>query len=186
MIIGITGTDGAGKGMVVDYLVKEKGFIHFSSREQITKEIERRNLVANRDTLRLIGNDMRKNEGNDVLVARAITQIQQEHIDFAVIESVRATAEAETLKQAGWILIAIDADQKLRYERIVTRASLTDQISFETFMEQEAIEMNDPDPNGMQKAKVMEMANFTIMNNGSLEEVYGQLEVILEQLQQAR
>lgn len=182
MIIGITGTDGAGKGIVVDYLVKEKGFVHFSSREQITKEIEIRNLVASRDILRLVGNEMRKNDGNDVLIARAIGQIYEQSIQNAAIESVRAVAEAETLKKAGGILLAVDADQKLRYERIVARASLTDQISFEKFTEQEAIEMNDLDPNGMQKAKVMEMADYTIMNNGSPEEVYGQVDAVLEQL----
>ena len=27
--IGITGTLGAGKGTIVDYLVKEKGFVHY-------------------------------------------------------------------------------------------------------------------------------------------------------------
>jgi dephospho-CoA kinase len=32
MIIGITGTDGAGKGAVVDYLVAQKGFTHYSGR----------------------------------------------------------------------------------------------------------------------------------------------------------
>ena len=40
MIIGITGTDGAGKGSVVDYLVKEKGFVHYSGRGVIVEAIE--------------------------------------------------------------------------------------------------------------------------------------------------
>ena len=32
IIIGITGTLGAGKGTIVDYLVKQKGFVHYSVR----------------------------------------------------------------------------------------------------------------------------------------------------------
>ena len=36
MIIGITGTLGAGKGTVVDFL-KEKGFRHFSVRDYLIK-----------------------------------------------------------------------------------------------------------------------------------------------------
>ena len=184
MIIGITGTDGAGKGLVVEYLVKEKGFIHFSAREQITREIEARGLEASRDTTRLVANDMRRIEGNDVLVARALAQIGDTEIINAAIESIRAVAEAETLKKAGGILLAVDANQELRYSRITQRGSLTDNVSFEKFTQQEAIEMNDPDPNGMQKAKVMEMADYTIMNNGSLEEVYGQIDAVLEQLKQ--
>lgn len=38
-IIGITGTLGAGKGTVVDYLVKNKGFNHFSVGDYLIDEI---------------------------------------------------------------------------------------------------------------------------------------------------
>lgn len=40
MIIGITGTNGAGKGTVVEYLAK-KEWNHFSAGEFITEEIEK-------------------------------------------------------------------------------------------------------------------------------------------------
>ena len=33
IIIGITGTLGAGKGTIVDYLCKKRGFLHYSVRE---------------------------------------------------------------------------------------------------------------------------------------------------------
>ncbi len=179
MIIGITGTDGAGKGAVVEYLVKEKGYVHFSVRAEIEKEIAARGLEANRDTLRLVANDMRRLEGHDVIVTRAIQAIDAEEVEDAVIESIRALAEAETLMQEGGVLLAVDADEKIRYERIVGRGSITDKITFEKFKEQEAVEMNDPDPNGMQKAKVMAMADYTIMNNGSLPELHQQIEDFL-------
>ncbi|MDR0438308.1 MAG: AAA family ATPase, partial [Bacteroidales bacterium] len=51
MIIGITGTIGAGKGTIVDYLVSQKGFLHFSVRDFLSEEIERRGLPVNRDTM---------------------------------------------------------------------------------------------------------------------------------------
>ena len=44
IIIGITGTLGAGKGTIVDYLVKERGFVHYSVRAFITEEIEKREI----------------------------------------------------------------------------------------------------------------------------------------------
>ena len=40
VIIGITGTLGAGKGTIVDYLKEERGFLHFSARQFIIEEIE--------------------------------------------------------------------------------------------------------------------------------------------------
>src|SRR3989344_3951257 len=42
MIIGVTGTNGAGKGTVVDYLVSKKGFKHYSAREFIVEEVIKR------------------------------------------------------------------------------------------------------------------------------------------------
>ena len=60
-IIGITGTIGAGKGTIVDYLVKEKGYVHYSVREFLAEEVKRRGLEVNRDTLTEVGNDLRAN-----------------------------------------------------------------------------------------------------------------------------
>ncbi len=179
MIIGITGTDGAGKGTVVDYLVAHKGFTHYSSRAFITKEIEARGLEVSRDQARLVANDLRRLHGNDVIVKFALEAMSRERSERAVIESIRTTAEADTLRAAGGVLLAVDADQHLRYERITARGSATDRISFEQFQAQEAIEMNDPDSNGMQKAKVMAMAGYTIMNDTDLDSLHRQIEDVL-------
>ena len=180
MIIGITGTDGAGKGAAVNYLLRAHGFIHYSSREEIEYEIRSRGLTPDRQTLRLVANDLRATEGRDVLVTRALERIQNDGVIDAVIESIRALAEAETLQQAGGILLAVDAEPKERYRRISGRKSATDMVSYEEFLAQEQIEMNDPDPNGMQKAAVMEQADYTIQNNGSLRELQEQLDAFLE------
>ena len=179
MIIGITGTDGAGKGAVVDFLVKEKGFTHISSRDTINIELEKEGIEKTRNNMRLKANQMRAQFGDDVLVAKAYERIEQEGIENAVVESLRAAAEAVTLKQKGGILLAIDADQKLRYERVQGRRSSSDKVTFEQFMEHEQMEMNDPDPHGMQKAKVMEMADHTIMNDGSFKELHRKIEEFL-------
>lgn len=182
MIIGITGTDGAGKGIVVDYLVNEKGFTHYAARQLWVDEINRRGLTVKRENMRIVANDLRRQHGNDYLVTAYVDRVKKEGVNNAIIESIRATAEAETLKRRGGILLAVDADQKLRYERIVGRGSETDAVTFETFAAQEALEMNDPDPNGMQKETVMKMANYTILNNGTLKELHTQIEKTLSRL----
>jgi dephospho-CoA kinase len=68
MIIGITGTDGGGKGTVVDYLVREKGFVHCSARQLWNDEITKRGLEINRANMRLIANDLRAAHGDDFLL----------------------------------------------------------------------------------------------------------------------
>ena len=63
MIIGITGTNGAGKGTVVDYLVQKKGFTHYSVRDAITEEILKRGLEVNRPNLNEVATNLRELHG---------------------------------------------------------------------------------------------------------------------------
>lgn len=183
MIIGITGTDGAGKGVVVDYLVKEKGFAHYSARALFIEEIERQGIESNRSNMRIVANELRLKHGNDFLVRHYLDRVRKTGDKKVIIESLRAVAEAELLKKSGGVLIAVDADQEVRFERVQKRRSDSDKVSFEEFAKHEALEMNDPDPHGMQKEKVIEMADYTILNNGTLDDVYVQIEAILDKIQ---
>ncbi len=180
MIIGITGTDGAGKGTVVEYLVTNKGFVHYSASGFIAKEVERQGLSISRNQLRLTGNELRAQHGDDVLVAMALNEIHLRTDKKVIIESIRASAEADTLKAQAGILLAVDANPQIRYERVQTRRSEKDQVTYEVFIAHEELEKNDPDPHGMQKAKVMDMADHTIFNDGTLSELETEIEKFLE------
>jgi len=179
MIIGITGTDGGGKGTVVEYLVNKKGYAHGSARALWIAEINKRGLEVNRANMRIVANELRAKNGDGFFVQYYVDWAKTEGHTNIVIESIRAMAEAETLKKNGGILWAIDANPKIRYERIQSRASESDHVSFEEFMAQEALEMNDPDPHGMQKAKVIGAADVTIMNNGTVAELDKEIEAAL-------
>jgi dephospho-CoA kinase len=182
VILGITGTDGGGKGTVVDYLAQEKGFVHYSARGIWTHEITRRGLPVNRENMRLIANDLRGQHGRDVLIQMSLGKAQASNDTRIVIESLRALAEVEALHREGGKLLAVDAPQQLRFERIQKRGSASDQVTFEEFVKQEALEMSDPDPNGMQKAAVMQLADVVIQNNGTLEELHTEVDRVLVEL----
>ncbi len=182
IIIGITGTIGAGKGTVVEYLIAKKGFKHFSARAFLIEEIKKRGLENNRDSMVLVANDLRE-KNSPSFVADELFKRALESGDNCVIESLRTSGEIESLKGKGnFTLLAIDADPKIRYERIIGRSSSTDNISFEKFLADEQREMESTDPNKQNLSKCIGMADFVINNDGTLEELNSKLEEIMKNL----
>src|SRR5882757_21012 len=95
--IGITGTLGAGKGTVVEYLIHKYDFAHYSAREFITQEIFRRGLPVNRDTMTETSNDLRAKHHPGYIIEQLFLQACQSDKN-ALIESVRTVGEIDILK----------------------------------------------------------------------------------------
>jgi len=185
MIIGITGTIGAGKGTIVDYLKEQRGFKHYSARDFITEEIVKRGLPVNRDTLTATANDLRKNFSPQYVIEQLFYRAQQAGGD-AVIESVRTPGEIAFLReQPDFYLFAVDADPGERYKRIKKRGSSTDHIDYETFLANEKREMSTDDPNKQNLGRCIEMADFVFYNNGAMEELFEQVETVLKKINKA-
>jgi len=182
IIIGITGTIGAGKGTVVEHLTKNKGFRHFSVRTFLTSVIEERHMPVNRDTMVLVANELRKEHGPAYIVEKLYEQAAKEK-SHAIIESIRTPGEIDMLQALGsFYLLAVDAKPEIRYQRIVQRNSETDHISFETFLANELREMHTNDPNKQNLSKCIERANFVIHNNDGFDELYIQIALFLNSL----
>jgi dephospho-CoA kinase len=75
-------------------------------------------------------------------------------------------------------LIVIDADCKIRFERVAARATDTDKVDFDTFVEQERKEMSSADPSSQNVQRVMQMADYHLTNDGTLEDLHKQIEKI--------
>lgn len=182
IIVWITWTIGAGKGTIVDYLVQKKWFQHFSVRAFLIKEIERRWIPVIRDNMVIVANDLRAQYGPSYIVEQLYEQAKLTG-NNTIIESIRTVGEIEALKgKENFTFFAIDADPNIRYERAILRWSETDKISYEKFIDDEQKEMQNEDPNKQNVAKCMQMADHVFTNNGTLEELHKQIEIILEQL----
>ncbi|MDD4606998.1 MAG: AAA family ATPase [Patescibacteria group bacterium] len=181
MIIGITGTLGAGKGTIVEYLLK-KGFKHYSVRAYLTEEIKKRGLEINRDSMVQVANDLREKNSPSYLAEQLFKQAQTLN-QPAIIESLRTVGEVESLKNKGeFYLLAVDADPEIRYRRVFQRQSSTDNISFEKFLEDEEREMKSDDPNKQNLQACIKLADFKLENNDDFENLYQQIDQILNKI----
>lgn len=180
IIIGITGTLGAGKGTVVEYLKERYGFVHFSVRDFLREEVIRRGLVPNRDSFTLVANDLRAQHSPsyiaDQLYERAAAKGRN-----AIIESIRTLGEIDALSQkAHFQLWAVDADPKIRYQRAVIRNSETDHVDYETFIANEQREMTSTDPNKQNLSECIRRANAVLYNNGTMDELFAQTDALMK------
>jgi len=179
-IIGITGTLGAGKGTIVDYLVEKKRFAHYSVRAFLLEEIRKRGLPENRDSMYHLANELRSIHGAS-FVTDQLWEMAARSGKNCIIESIRTPGEIASLKNKGQFhLLAVDADPAIRYDRIRLRQSETDQISFNSFLENEAREMDSTDINRQNLRKCIAEADYILENNGSKKELILQVENILQ------
>jgi len=125
LIIGITGTLGAGKGTIVDYLIEKKGYNHFSVRAFITEEIKRRGLKVDRDSMTSVANDLRAKH-SPAYIAEQLYEKAKKSAKSSIIESLRTPGEVKLLQSKGnFYLFAVDANPTIRYKRIQIRKSET-------------------------------------------------------------
>lgn len=182
IIIGITGTLGAGKGTIVEYLARERGFIHFSVRAYLLERIRSLGMPENRDSMFHLANELRAEHG----AAYVTDQLYEQAVavgENAIIESIRTTGEIASLRKKGsFYLIAVDADPQLRYERIVARKSETDAIDYETFLKNEQRESISRDPGVQNLQACIREADACFLNNGSREDLFRQIDRFLDQL----
>jgi dephospho-CoA kinase len=181
MIIGITGTLGAGKTTTANYL-KSKGFRHCSVRQFIAQEVEKRGLPITRDTLVNIGNELRAQFGPEYIVI-SLSRLAEKEGGDAVIESIRAVGEAVELKKEGAFLLAVNANPRLRYERARLESGATAPQTMEEFIAQEEREMFSTDPAKQNIAAVMLRADYQILNNGTIADLENQIDASLVHLQ---
>ena len=181
-IIGITGTLGAGKGTIVDYLTTRHAFKHFSVRGYLTGIIKNQGKEVNRDTMVHTANELRARHGASFIAEELFKEAQASGTN-CIIESLRTVGEVNALKAKGnFNLFAVDADRRQRYERIVERASETDKVSFETFTENENREMNSTDPNKQNLSACMKLADEQFTNDGTMEDLFRKVDAALEKI----
>ena len=181
MLIGITGTLGAGKGTVVEIL-KEKGFEHVAVSDTVLAgEAKKRGWEPNRQARHDVANEFRSQGPTKLMeVCFEYAKPLLEQGNDVVLEPQHTSEEAQFIKDKGGVMIAVNADIEIRYERIQKRGGAKDNVTFEEFKAHEEMEMHPTETTNNNLAGAIESADYVIVNNGDLEDLKEAVNTFLE------
>lgn len=177
-LVGLSGTNGAGKDSVGLLLAQKHRFLFISVTELLRDELRKRGLPVDREHLRALSAEWRREFGYAVLVDRAIEQYDSVKDKYSglVLASLRNPFEADRVHELGGTMLWVDADPKIRYERVRANAAIRnrggeDDVTFAQFLEQQEAEMHPPktgaDEASLDMASVKKRCDMTLMNNSS-------------------
>lgn len=178
MIIGLTGRIAAGKETLTDFL-RKKGFIYVKTSKVLIEELEKRDLEITRANMQDLGDEIREKYG-----AGGLMKILLEKIEPGknyIFDSLRNSGEVEFLRKNAkdFILIAVDAPQKIRFERILKRNKPSDPKIWEEFLKIDNRDFFDETNSmGQQVGKCIELADFKIVNDSDLKKSMKEIEEI--------
>ncbi len=174
-LIGLTGTNGAGKGVAAAFF-RDRGFEYHSLSDVIREELAARGEEPSRDNLIRTGNELRERFGPDVLARRVLDAVGDRP---AVVDSIRNPAEVARLRErGGFVLLAIDAPVEVRFRRACRRGRDESARTLEEFRRKEDEEMRGSETRQRLEA-TMALADRRIVNDGSFRAFRRKLEEVL-------
>ena len=177
IILGLVGSLASGKETTKKYLAEKYNAkdCKFSS---ILRDVLGRVAVPNsRENLQKISTVLRANFGENLLAKAIAMDASKLEADVVVIDGVRRFTDIEHLNELpNFILVKIDADPKIRYERMKLRNENAgdDKKTLEQFLEDHNAEADRQIP------EVMKTAKYSIDNGGTLEDLYKQIDEIIK------
>lgn len=174
-IIGLAGTNGSGKDSVGQLLAEYHNYLFVSVTDLLRNELKARKLPIIRENLRMISAQWRGERGPGVLVDMAMASYEAVKDQYAgiVIASLRHPGEANRLHELGGLVVWIDADPQVRYQRVQANAKARgrageDDKTYDQFQAEEASEMNgqvDSDDKALNMSAVKRRSDRQIDNS---------------------
>jgi len=179
MIFGVSGLNGAGKSEVVSYL-EARSFYALSLSDVIREVLRDRGIEETRERMIETGNAIRGELGPGGLALKLADRLLPDR--NYVIDSIRHPEEVAVLRShtSRFQLIWVTAEDAVRLERIRARGRSGDPETLDELRRLEARELANEDPSAQQLLAVRDLADFTIANDGSLEDLHAKIQSLLE------
>ncbi len=186
-IVAIVGMTGAGKSMASDYLVEHGySFLRFG---QVTLDIVNERGLSGEDAEKQVREEIRKEHGMAAFAKLIIPKFDAllEQGKKIVADGLYSWSEYKVLKERygddGIIVICIYASPETRYKRLVERRPPEGEEDLEkrwrSTPPEDSKKRDIAEIENIEKGGPIAMSDFTIVNEGTLEELYKQLDKIV-------
>lgn len=179
IILGLTGPIAAGKEVVKKYLIEKYQAKDCKFSTPLRDVLNRISIPVSRENMQKLSTILRTGFGEDLLAKIIAEDSKNLESEIVVVDGVRRPTDISYLEELpNFFLIKIEADSELRYERMVKRNENPGDSNktYENFLKDHESEADSLVPVVMKKAK------FSIDNNSSLEDLYRQVDEILEKI----
>ncbi len=176
-VIGIVGPIASGKDTVAEYISKKLGMPAFQTSGPLKEIAKERNIPLARKDLILLSRELARERGEDHLARALLAKIK----DKGIITGMREVAQITYLrKNSKFVLIAVDADQKVRFERLKSRKAIDEGKTFADFVANEKEE--DSSNNVQRLSECMKMADHKLDNNSDTKSLFKNVDEILKKM----
>lgn len=186
-VICIVGMAGSGKSIASDELVK-KGFAYLRFGQITLDKIKEQGLETNEANEKMVREGFRKEHGMGAYAVLNIPKLDALLKNSnVVVDGLYSWSEYKILKEKyGDFLyvVAVYAPPKVRYERLKDRAVKGDsQKRFRNLDEETAKARDYAEIENVEKGGPVAMADFTILNTGTIEGLKEKIGEILKEIQ---
>lgn len=180
LILGFTGLIASGKGAAKEYIESKYGAVSFKFSDILRNILNSIDVEHNRHNIIALSTFLRQEYGEDTLAKAMVKMVNDSETNIIVVDGIRRLADIIYLKDIpGFNLISIDASPETRYKRSILRNENVGDAekSYEDFLSDHQRETELTIPETMAQAK------YHIDNNGSLEDLKGEIDIIIQKIQ---
>lgn len=178
-IIGLVGPTASGKEEVKKYICKKYNAKSYKFSTVLRDILTRIHIPISKENMQNLSLDLRTRFGEDILAKVIKEDSKQEDCDFIIIDGVRRVKDIKYfLASPEFKLISIDADMKIRYERMLKRNENEgdDKKSFSQF----ELECNKEAEKEI--PEVMKIADYNINNDKDFNHLHQQIDEIISKI----
>lgn len=139
-IIGIGGTNGAGKDAVANYIYQRHGYRKLSAGDILRGILKEKGKRITRASQRELQKKLLKKHGQTHLMEKIIDKIKKGRLNKYVVPSMRYPSDIKAFRKAfkkNFLAIMVDSDPRIRYKRMVKRKRADMPKSFNEFNDQD-------------------------------------------------